>query len=82
MMSGPGRARMRAWLESLPAAMRTVFVLRGVAPFSAAETAALLAAYGGPNAKGWTAEAVRETFRQALCSLASQLIHAGTGAGD
>ena len=40
---------------------------------------ALLAAHGGPRAAGWTPEAVRELFRQALCSLASQLIHATAG---
>ena len=75
-MAGPGRDRVREWLESLPTAMRTVFVLRAVAGFTAAETAALLQAQGGPQAAGWTPEAVRELFRQGLCSLASQLLHA------
>ncbi|MFP5237203.1 MAG: RNA polymerase sigma factor [Acidobacteriota bacterium] len=78
-LSGPGRARMRVWLESLPTATRTIFVLRGVAAFSGAETAALLAENGGPKAAAWTPEAVRESFRHALCSLASQLLHAGAG---
>lgn len=77
MLSGSDRARVRAWLESLPTAMRTIFVLRAVAVFSAPQTAALLAAHGGPRAAGWTPDAVRELFRQALCSLASQIIHAG-----
>jgi hypothetical protein len=77
MLAGPDRARMRAWLESLPTAMRTVFVLRAVAVFSAAESAELLAAHGGARAEGWSAEGVRQVFRQALCSLASQVIHAG-----
>ena len=76
MIAGPDRDRVRAWLESLPAALRTIYVLRAVAEFSAADTARLLAAHGGPSAAGWTPEAVRELFRQALCSLASQLIHA------
>lgn len=76
MIAGPERDRVRAWLESLPAALRTIYVLRAVAEFSAADTARLLAAHGGPSAAGWTPEAVRELFRQALCSLASQLIHA------
>jgi hypothetical protein len=67
---------VRKWLASLPTAMRSVFVLRAVAGFTAAESAALLVAHGGPLAAGWTAEAVREIFRQGLCSLASQLIHA------
>jgi DNA-directed RNA polymerase specialized sigma24 family protein len=75
MIAGPDRERVREWLESLPAELRTVFVLRAVAGFTATETAALLAAYGGPQAQGWTADAVREIFRQGLCSLASQLLH-------
>jgi hypothetical protein len=76
MMAGPDRGRVRTWLASLPAAMRTIFVLRAVAGFSAPETAELLTAHGGPAAAGWTPEAVRELFRQGLCSLASQMIQA------
>ena len=79
MIAGPDRDRVRAWLESLPTALRTIYVLRAVAEFSAADTAALLAGHGGPRAAGWTPEAVRELFRQGLCSLASQLIHATAG---
>jgi len=79
MIAGPDRERVRAWLESLPTAMRTIYVLRAVAGFSAADTAGLLATHGGRAAAGWTPEAVRELFRQALCSLASQLIHATAG---
>ena len=78
MMAGPDRDRMRAWLESLPAATRTIFVLRAVAGYSTANTAALLTAHGGSKAAGWSGEAVRELFRQGLCSLASQMIKAGT----
>jgi hypothetical protein len=76
MIAGPERDRVRSWLESLPSAQRTVFVLRAVAGFTAAETATLLQTHGGAQAAGWTPEAVRETFRQGLCSLASQLLHA------
>ena len=76
MMAGPDRGRVKTWLASLPVAMRTIFVLRAVAGFTAAETAGLLAAHGGPAAAGWNSEAVRELFRQGLCSLASQMIHA------
>lgn len=79
MLAGPDRARVRSWLEGLPTAMRTIFVLRAVAVFSAQESAALLATHGGSKAVGWTPEAVRELFRQALCSLTSQIIHAGVG---
>jgi DNA-directed RNA polymerase specialized sigma24 family protein len=76
MISGPDRDRVRTWLESLPTVLRTIFVLRAVAGFSASETTALLAAHGGPQAAGWTPDAVREEFRQGLCSLASQLLQA------
>lgn len=79
MMAGPDRDRVRAWLESLPTALRTIFVLRAVAGFTSPETAGLLARHGGAAAAGWQPEAVRELFRQALCSVTSQLIHAGTG---
>jgi hypothetical protein len=73
-IAGPDRERVRTWLESLPAAMRVIFTLRAVAGIPASETAALLAAYGGPKAAGWNAESVREIFQQALCGLASQLL--------
>lgn len=78
LMAGPGRERVRTWLESLPVLQRVVFVLRAVAGFTADESAVLLAEAGGPRAKGWSGEAVREVFRQAFCSLASQVIHAAT----
>jgi hypothetical protein len=77
MIAGPDRDRVREWLEKLSPAVRTVFVLRAVAGFSAAETAGLLAEHGGPRAAGWTADGVRMVFRQGLCSLASQLLRAG-----
>jgi hypothetical protein len=76
MMSGPDRVRVKNWLEGLPMAVRTVFVLRAVAGMSGAETAGVLAELGGAQAAGWTPDGVRESFRQGLCSLASQLIHA------
>lgn len=79
MIAGPDRDRVRQWLESLPTSMRTIYVLRAVAGLTATETAELLAAHGGAQARGWNADAVRELFRQALCSLASQLIHATAG---
>jgi hypothetical protein len=78
MMAGPDRDRVRNWLTSLPLEMRVVFVLRAVAGFTSADTAAMLAAHAGPSAAGWSANAVREIFRQGLCSLASQLIQATT----
>jgi hypothetical protein len=76
MIAGPDRDRVRAWLESLPTALRTIYVLRAVAELTTSETAELLASHGGPLAAGWAPDPVRELFRQGLCSLASQLIHA------
>lgn len=78
MLAGPDRGRVRNWLAGLPIASRVVFVLRAVAGISTSEVAALLAAHAGAQAAGWQPEAVREVFRQALCSLASQLLHAST----
>jgi hypothetical protein len=78
MIAGPDRDRLRAWLADLPDTLRVVFGLRSIGGFSSEETASLLASCGGSAANGWTGEAVREVFRQALCSLASQLIHATT----
>jgi hypothetical protein len=79
MLAGPDRNRVRNWLTNLSTVPRTIFVLRAVAGFTSAETADLLATYGGPQAVGWTEEAVREFCRQGLCSLASQLIQAKVG---
>jgi DNA-directed RNA polymerase specialized sigma24 family protein len=76
MIAGSDRDRVRKWLESLPMWMRTVFVLRAVAGLSAVETAGLLRTHGGPLAVAWSPEATREVYRQGLCSLASQLLHA------
>lgn len=78
MIAGPDRDRVRAWLAELPTAVRVVFTLRAVAGFNAAETAALLVAHGGSAAGKWSTETVRDTFRQGLCALASQLLHSST----
>ncbi|HEY1767030.1 MAG TPA: hypothetical protein VGG26_05220 [Terracidiphilus sp.] len=78
LLAGPDRLRVREWLAKLAPAVRTVFALRAVAGFTAAETAGLLAACGGPEAADWSPESVRDAFRQGLCSLASQLLHAAT----
>jgi hypothetical protein len=78
MLAGPNRENVKNWVESLATQTRVIFVLRAVAGFTADETAATLAGHGGKGAEGWNADAVREIFRQGLCSLASQLIHATT----
>ncbi len=75
MISGPDRDRVRAWIAGLPTLPRAVFVLRAVAGFTAAETAALLQAHGGEQTVGWTTEAVSQLFHRGLCSLGSQLLH-------
>lgn len=76
MLAGPNRRNVRNWIESLAIEVRVIFVMRAVAGLSAGETAAILAEHGGKGAAGWNPDAVREIFRQGLCSLASQLIHA------
>jgi len=76
IIAGPDRDLVRKWLESLPTALRTIFVLRAVAGLTTSETAGLLAENGGTQAADWTPDAVRELFRQGLCSLASQVLHA------
>jgi Sigma-70, region 4 len=76
LLAGPDRDRLRNWLTGLPPVLRVIFVLRAVAGFSAAETAEMLSVHGGSRASGWNSAAVRELFRQGLCSLASQLLHA------
>jgi DNA-directed RNA polymerase specialized sigma24 family protein len=76
LMSGPQKELIRQWLGGLATEFRVVFGLRAVAGFTSDEVAQLLAAHGGAGAAGWTASNVREVFRQALCSLASQVIHA------
>ena len=76
MLAGPKRQSVKNWIESLATEVRVIFVLRGVGGLSAGETASILAEHGGKGAEGWNADAVREIFRQGLCSLASQLIHA------
>ena len=78
MLAGPNRASVKNWIESLGTPMRVIFVLRAVAGFTADETAAMLSRYGGNGAEGWNADAVREIFRQGMCSLALQVIHATT----
>jgi DNA-directed RNA polymerase specialized sigma24 family protein len=79
LMSGPQKERVREWLATLPIEFRVIFGLRAVAGLSSPEVATQLAAHGGPKAATWTSGDVREIFRQALCSLASQVIHATNG---
>jgi DNA-directed RNA polymerase specialized sigma24 family protein len=75
LLEGDGRQQLRGWLEHLPAAQRVVFVERAMLGQDNGATAANLR--GNGNAAGWTADRVGEVFRQALCSLATSLIHSG-----
>jgi len=79
MLTAPEDQHLRGWLEGLPVSQRTIFVLRAIGGLSSVEVAVLLAEHGGAAAQDWTPDAVRSSFRQALCSLASQLIHATHG---
>lgn len=73
LMAGSGRGPLREWLDRLTLAQRAVFVQRAVLGQTNADTAKALNRIARPVV--WTAEAVSSLFRQALCSLASALVH-------
>ncbi|HVJ09333.1 MAG TPA: hypothetical protein VM554_13210 [Acidisarcina sp.] len=75
LMEGPGRARLREWLDRLSPAMRAVFVLRAVLGRGSAISAEALQASGSRGASAWTPSTVSQVYRQALCSLATSLLH-------
>ena len=72
MMTGPERRTLRDWLNQLPVAQRTVFVERAILGWDNASAAASLSRAAARN---WQPGQVREVFRQALCSLATSLVH-------
>jgi len=74
LVAGAGRGPLREWLARLSEVQRAVFVQRAVLRISNADTARALNRHSKPSI--WTTEAVSALFRQALCSLASSLIHA------
>jgi DNA-directed RNA polymerase specialized sigma24 family protein len=76
MISGPGRARMREWLERLAPALRAIFVLRAVAGQDGEQTAESLRQSGARGAQAWRRDQVGTAYRQALCSLATCLMSA------
>lgn len=78
LVEGAGRGRLRDWLARLSQAQRAVFVQRAVLRSSNADTARAINRYSRPSI--WTAEAVSSLFRQALCSLATSLLHAAPAA--
>jgi DNA-directed RNA polymerase specialized sigma24 family protein len=75
LLEGEGRNQLRGWLDHLSAAQRAVFVERAMLGQDNAAIAQNLRA-GGKSAAGWTPDTVSEVFRQALCSLATALVHA------
>jgi hypothetical protein len=76
LVGGPGN-RLRGWLDQLSPALRAVFVLRAVLGQGNLDAATALRQSGSAGAEGWTAAKVSLVFRQALCSLANSLVHAG-----
>lgn len=74
LVAGTGRNRLREWLGRLSQAQRAVFVQRAVLGQDNAATARAINRFARPSI--WTPEAVGQLFRQALCSLASSLVHA------
>jgi hypothetical protein len=75
LLEGPGRARMREWLDQLEPALRAIFVLRAVVGQDGERTAQNLRRSGAAGAQGWQREQVGTAYRQALCSLASSLMN-------
>jgi DNA-directed RNA polymerase specialized sigma24 family protein len=75
MISGPGRRTLRDWLNKLPVAQRAVFVERAILGW---DNAAAAASLSDAASRSWQPNQVSDLFRQALCSLASSLVHATT----
>ncbi len=73
MVHGPERRALRDWLNKLPVAQRTVFVERAILGWDNATAAATLSKAAS---RKWHSGQVSELFRQALCSLATSLVHA------
>lgn len=72
MVSCPGRRTLRDWLEKLPVAQRAIFVERAILGW---DNAAAAASLSRAAARNWQPRQVSELFRQALCSLATSLVH-------
>jgi DNA-directed RNA polymerase specialized sigma24 family protein len=73
MAGGSGQSTLRAWLNKLPVAQRAIFVERAILGWDNAAAAASLSKAVSRN---WQPRQVSELFRQALCSLATSLVHA------
>lgn len=77
MVNGSERGRLREWLNKLPVAQRAIFVERAILGWDNAAAAASLSTASSRN---WQAGQVSELFHQALCSLATSLLHAAAQA--
>jgi DNA-directed RNA polymerase specialized sigma24 family protein len=77
LLEGARRQELRAWLDQLPLSHRAIFVQRAVLGRDSRATADAMRQAAG--SEGWTSDAVSQTFRSALCSLANQLAHSATG---
>lgn len=73
LVNGTGRSSLRNWLDRLSQAQRAVFLQRAVLGRTNADTAMAINRFSRPSV--WTPDAVGRLFRQALCSLASSLVH-------
>lgn len=73
MVNGPGRRKLRDWLDKLPVVQRAIFVERAILGW---DNAAAAASLSKAAARHWQPRQVSELFRQALCSLATSLVHA------
>lgn len=78
IVAGAGRGSFRDWLNRLSHAQRAVFVQRAVLGHDNATTASAINRLARPAV--WTADAVGHLFRQALCTLASSLVHSAPAA--
>jgi DNA-directed RNA polymerase specialized sigma24 family protein len=73
LVNGAGRGSLREWLNRLSQAQRAVFLQRAILGRTNADTALAINRFSRPSV--WTPESVGHLFRQALCSLASSLVH-------
>jgi len=78
LVTGPGRVRLREWLDRLGPALRAIFVLRAVAGQNGEQTAETLRQSGVKGANAWRKDQVGAAYRQALCSLATCLMTSRT----
>jgi DNA-directed RNA polymerase specialized sigma24 family protein len=72
MVNGTGRRSLRNWLNQLPVAQRAIFVERAILGW---DNNAAAASISRASTHSWQPRQVSDLFRQALCSLATSLLH-------